>query len=138
MAIRLPLAFVLGLAIYMIAMVMTAYDGVASMLLQPIMGSIVTGLALIALLVVGSPLLIGAVWRRWRRAGWLVLGLTVIGIACLIVSWHPSLRVKVLDPDSGATIDSFQPALAIGGWFAAMFGVAFCPTLGFRGDRRWI
>jgi hypothetical protein len=138
MAIRLPLAFILGLAIYMIAMVMTTYDGIASLILQPIMGSILTGLALIALLVVGSPLLIGAVWKRWRRAGWLVLGVTMIGIACLIASWHPSLRVKVLNPDTGAMVDSFHPALAVGGWFAAMFGVAFCPALGFRGDRRWV
>lgn len=138
MAIRLPLAFVLGLVVYMIAMVMTTYDGIASLILQPIMGSILTGLALIALLVVGSPLLIGAVWKHWRRAGWLVLGVTMIGIACLIASWHPSLRVKVVNPDTGAMVDSFQPALAVGGWFAAMFGVAFCPALGFRGDRRWV
>jgi hypothetical protein len=95
-AIRLPLAFILGLVIYMIAMAMTTYDGVVSLILQPIVGSILTGLALIVLLVVGSPLLIGAVWKHWRRAGWFVLGLTVVGIACLIASWHPSLRVQVL------------------------------------------
>jgi hypothetical protein len=133
MAIRLPLAFILGLVIYMIAMVMTTYDGIASMILQPIMGSILTGLALIALLVVGSPLLIGAVWKRWRRVGWLVLAVTMIGIACLIASWHP-FRVKVLNPDTGAMVDSFHPALAVGGWLAAMFGVAFCPAIGFRGQ----
>ena len=138
MAIRLPLAFILGLVIYLIAMAMTTYDGIASLIVQPIMGSILTGLALIVLLVVGSPLLIGAVWNRWRRAGWLVLGITVIGIGCLIASWHPALRIKVLNPDTGAMVDSFQPALAAGGWLAAMFGVAFCPALGFRGDRRWV
>jgi len=138
MAIRLPLAFILGLVIYMIAMVMTTYDGITSLILQPIMGSILTGVALVALVVVGSPLLIGAVWKQWRRAGWFVLSVTVVGVACLIVSWHPSLRVKVLNPDTGAMVESFQPALAVGGWFASMFGVAFCPTIGFRGDRRWV
>jgi MFS family permease len=138
MAIRLPLAFMLGLAIYMIAMVMTTYDGITSLVLQPLMGSILTGLALAGLLVVGSPLLIGAVWERWRRAGWLVLGVTIIGVACLIAAWHPSLRAKVLNPDTGAMVDSFHPALAVGGWIAAMFGVAFCPALGCRGDRRWV
>lgn len=138
MVIRLPLAFILGLAIYLIAMAMTTYDGLASLILQPIMGSILTGLALLALLVAGSPLLIGAVWKRWRRAGWFVLGLSVIGIVCLVASWHPSLRERVLDPETGALADSFHPALALGGWLAAMFGVAFCPSLGFHGDRRWV
>jgi hypothetical protein len=137
MAIRLPLAFVLGLVIYMIAMAMTTYDGVLSLIFQPIVGSILTALALFVLLVAGSPLLIGAVWKHWRRAGWLVLGLTVIGIACLIASWHPSLRIQVLDPDTGGMVDSFHP-VAVVGWLAAMFGVAFCPALGFRGDRRWL
>src|SRR3954464_15783057 len=101
MAIRLPLAFILGLVIYLIAMMMTTYDGIASLILQPFMGAILTALALLALLVVGSPLLIEAVWKRWRRAGWFVLGVTMIGIACVIASWHPSLRVKVLNPDTG-------------------------------------
>jgi hypothetical protein len=137
-AIRLPLAFILGLAIYLIAMAMTTYDGFASLILQPIMGSILTGLALFALLVVGAPLLIGAVWKHWRRAGWSVLGLTGIGIVCLVASWHPSLRERVFDPESGAMVDSFHAALAVGGWLAAMFGVAFCPSLGFYGDRRWV
>jgi hypothetical protein len=27
---------------------------------------------------------------------------------------------------------------AIGGWFPAMFGVVFCPAIGFKGDRRWM
>ncbi|HEY0010214.1 MAG TPA: hypothetical protein VGB55_15930 [Tepidisphaeraceae bacterium] len=137
MAIRLPLAFVLGLVIYLIAMAMTTYDGVLSLIFQPIVGLIFTALALLALGVIGSPLLIGRVWRHWRRAGWWVLGLTVIGIACLGASWYPSLRVTVLNPDDGTSVESFHPALAVGGWLIAMFGIAFCPKLGFRGDRRW-
>jgi hypothetical protein len=28
--------------------------------------------------------------------------------------------------------------LAVTGWLAAMFGVAFCPAIGFRGERRWV
>ena len=138
MLIRLPLAFVLGLAIYMIAMVMTVYDGVASMIFQPIVGSILTALALLALCAGGGPLLITAVWRRWRRVGWLALFITVAGIVALFASWHPSLRVQVTDPETRMLRDSFHPALAVAGWLAAMFGVAFCPAIGFRGDRRWV
>jgi hypothetical protein len=138
MAIRFPLAFVVGLVIYMIAMAMTVYDGALSLIFQPIVGSILTLVALLALCIVGSPLLITAVWKQWRRAGWFALLLSVVGVLSFIASWHPSLRVKVLDRETNTMAESFQPFLAIGGWLVAMFGLLFCPAIGFRGDRRWV
>jgi hypothetical protein len=137
MLLRLPLAFLLGLGIYMIAMMMTTYDGCLSLILQPLMGTLLTGLALAILCILGSPLLLRQVWERWRRLGGIPIALTVAGIASFAVSWHPSLREKVLNPDTQTWVDSFHPALGIGGWLAAMFGVAFCPLIGLRGDRRW-
>ncbi len=138
MAVRLPLAFAVGWMIYMIAMAMTVYDGILSLVFQPIVGSVATVLGLLALCIIGSPLLITGVWKHWRRLGWLVLLLSVMGVACFIASWHPSLRVKVLDPETNMMEDSFHPVLSIGGWLLAMFGVLFCPAIGFRGDRRWV
>jgi hypothetical protein len=43
-----------------------------------------------------------------------------------------------MDPDTHQIVESFQPALALGGWLGAMFGVEFCPLIGIRGDRRWL
>jgi len=137
MLIRLPLAFILGLLIYLIAMAMTVFDGFPSLIFQPIVGSILTSISLLCLCVIGSPLLVPSVWHRWRRVGWWALLLTAGGVACFMASWHPSLRVKVLDPDSKTMVDSFQPVLATGGWLLSMFGLLFCPRIGFRGDRRW-
>jgi hypothetical protein len=136
--LRLPLAFLLGLVIYMIAMMMTTYDGVLSMILQPLMGALLTGLFLVALCILGSPLLFRQVWEKWRHLPWIPIALTLAGIASFIVSWHPLLREKVLNPDTHAWVESFHPALGIGGWLAAMFGVAFCPLIGLHGDRRWV
>lgn len=138
MLIRLPLAFLLGLGIYMIAMMMTTYDGCLSIVFQPVMGTLVTGVSLVALCVLGSPLLLRQAWERWRHLWWISILLTVAGIASFIVSWHPSLREKLLNPDTQTWVDSFHPALGLGGWLAAMFGVAFCPLIGLRGDRRWL
>ena len=138
MVIRLPLAFVLGLIMYMIAMMLTTYDGALSIALQPLMGTILCLIALAALCLLGSPLLITAVWNRWRKTWWLPLLITVLGLAAFVISWHPALRVKLINPDTHETIESFQPALSAGGWLAAMFGIAFCPIIGFSGDRRWI
>jgi hypothetical protein len=89
------------------------------------------------LCVVGSPLLIGRVWEKWRRLGWLALLLTVVGIAACLASWDPDLRVQVWDSQTQSMEDSFHPVLAIGGWLAAMFGIAFNPAIGLRGDHRW-
>lgn len=138
MAVRLPLAFAVGWTIYMIAMAMTVYDGILSLILQPIAGTIATVLGLGAMCIIGSPLLIARVWKQWRRIGWFVLPLSVVGVACFIASWHPDLRVKVVDPETNMMVDSFHPVLSIGGWLLAMFGVLFCPAIGLHGDRRWV
>ena len=138
MLVRFPLAFLLGLLIYMIAMAMTVYDGVLSMLFQPIMGSILTTLALLVLCIVGSPLLLPRIWRRWRRAGWAVLLITFLGVVSFVASWNSALRVRVIDPETNATVESFHPVLSVSGWLLAMFGLLFCPKIGFRGDRRWV
>jgi len=138
MLIRLPLAFVAGLAIYMVSMMMTTYDGILSLILQPIMGGILTAIALVGVSVLASPLLFPAVWQRWRRVWWISLVMLVLGLASLVASWHPSLRIEVADPETGGTRESFQPAMAIGGWLAVMFSLAYCPVIGLHGDRRWL
>ena len=137
MLIRLPFAFILGLTIYMIAMMMTTYDVVLSMIFQPVMGAIITVLGLGVVCLAGSPLLITGIWNQWRRVWWLPVLITFAGCVACIISWHPSLREKVINPETHAEVESFHPALICGGWFASMFGVMFCP-LGLRGDRRWV
>ena len=137
MLLRLPLAFIAGLTIYMIAMAMTVYDGLLSLIFQPIVGSILTAIALAGVIVLGAPLLLESVWQRWRRVWWISVVLFAFGIASFLASWHPSLRGEERDPETGEMTETFQPAMAIGGWFAVMFSLAYCPKIGVRGDRRW-
>jgi hypothetical protein len=80
MVVRLPLAFLLGLVINMISMMMTRYDGCLSLLLQPVMGALVTGLSLIVVCIFGSPLLFRRVWERWRHLWGISILLTVAEI----------------------------------------------------------
>lgn len=129
---RFALAFVLGLVLYLLAVGMTVYDGALSAIFQTFFGSVFTALALLALSIVGSPLLLRSTWRQWRRIWWVSVSIAVLGAAAILTSWHPCLRVRILDPETGRLTESFHPALAIGGWLAMMFGVAFCPLLGPR------
>jgi hypothetical protein len=135
---RIPIAFVFGLITYMLAMVMTTYDGALSMIFQPIVGSLLTALSLFAVLIVGSPLLIPRIWTVWRKLRWLSALLILLAIIAMALSWHPSLRVKVLNPDTNTPVESFNPPLALGGWFTLLFAICFSPLIGLSGNRRWL
>lgn len=139
MFIRLPLAFILGLMLYVVAAVMAGgYDGIITVIFMPIMGGIMTGLALAVLTVLGVPLLFPKIWAPWRRLWWASVVLFLAGIVAVCFSWHPDLRIIVEQPELHTPIPSFEPMLGIGGWGLIMFSVAYCPLLGFRGDKRWV
>src|SRR5207253_499212 len=125
MLIRLPLAFVVGLVINMIAMAMTVYDGALSLIFQPIVGTIFTVVALAVLSIRGAPLLYKPVWQRWQHFWWISVLLFGLGLMSLAASWHPSLRVQMWDAQTSGVVDSFQPALGVGGWLAVMFSIVY-------------
>jgi len=126
-----------GVSAYMVAVVMTVYDGLLSVLFQPVVGLILTAIACASLLVVASPLLIPAAWKVWRRAWPLPLLIAIGGVVAMLLSWHPALRVQVWDPDNQIWFESFQPALAIGGWVGMLFGILWMPKLAISQDGRW-
>lgn len=138
MLLRLPLAFAAGWIAYMIAMAMTVYDGLLSMIFQPVIGAIFTSLGLLFVTLSGCILLWAPVWRRWRIIGlWICLALLILGITAMGVSWHPNLRITVWDEIQQSHVQSFEPRLALGGWAVLMFSIAYLPRLSFHGDGRW-
>ena len=109
MLIRLPLAMILGTVAYMIAMVMTVYDGPLSLIFQPIIAIILAGIAAVVLLVLGSPLLHPRIWSALKHVWWLPAIIATLGVLAMIASWHPSLRVGVWDPELRMQVESFHP-----------------------------
>lgn len=128
--VRFLIAFFAGLAVYMLAMVMTVYDGLMSMVFQPIAGAICSMLGLVAVGLLGLPLYWGPLrsWW-WTRGAWLSVVILAASIVALGLSWHPSLRIMVRHPELATDIASFHPALAIGGWLGFLFGLAHMPLL---------
>jgi len=124
-------AFIVGLCYYMLAMVMTAYDGFISLILQPIMGTIVTLLAIIILLGAGLPIrLLKQVNQWWRLHWWISFILGALAFAMMGASWLPCFRIRVFDPEIMLPVESFHPVLAIGGWLLTLFAVLhFYPPL---------
>lgn len=127
----------LGVMAYLIAMAMTVYDGLLSLIFQPILGLIITGMACVILTIVASPLLITRIWRLWQRLWLLPLLLIPTGIVLMIISWLPPLRVQVWHPELQMPIDSFHPGLGIGGWAVMLFGILWFPKFSLTRDGRW-
>ena len=124
-------AMIIGVCYYMLAVAMTIYDGILSMIFQPIMGAIFTCVAILVLLVVGLPI---RLWKKlniwWRAHWWLSFVIGTGAFVMMFLSWMPGLRVQVMDPELNMTVDSFHPILAIGGWMLNLFAVLhFYPPL---------
>ena len=131
LALQIVTALAVGVVYYMLAMAMTVYDGVLSLMFQPIMGTILTLTAIVILLVVGLPIRrLTRLHRWWRNHWWIALVSGLVGFIMMYASWQPEFRVQVLDPELNTLIDSFHPGLAVGGWMLTIFSVLhFYPPL---------
>ena len=117
---QLTVAFAVAWLYYMLAMMMTTYDGVLSMIFQPIMGVIFAAIAVAICFIIGLPIrLARSVRELWRRVWWLPLFLGAVGFVLMIMSWV--LRVTVRDPATDMDVQTFQPAMALGGWLLSVF-----------------
>jgi len=125
-------AVLVGLFFYMVATVLTLYDGLLSLVFQPVIGGFFSLVVVLGLLVIGLPIrMIPGVNRWWKRYWW--VSLLAAGVAFLMMwaSWIPSMRIVIVDPDLQIERESFQPLLSIGGWVLAMFAVLhFYPPSG--------
>ena len=119
---QLTAAFLVAWFYYMVAMAMTVYDGMLSMIFQPIMGALFAGAAVLLCLFLGLPIrLVPKLRRSWQRLWWLPFCFGAIGFVLMMLSWQPPFRQTVLDYDTGTSVQTFQPALAIVGWLLSVF-----------------
>jgi hypothetical protein len=108
----------------MLAMAVTVYDGILSLIFQPFIAVILTSLGIGFVGFIGLPIRLSRGIRSWWISHWwisFVIG--TIAFAMMWASWLPALRVKVWNPDLEVYQDSFQPVLAFGGWLLTIFAV---------------
>jgi hypothetical protein len=119
---QLIVAFVVAWLYYMLAMLMTTYDGILSMIFQPIMGAIFASLAVALCFILGLPIrFIRSVRELWRRFWWLPLFFGAVGFVLMVVSWLPPFRQTVYDYATDMQTQTFQPAMALTGWLLSVF-----------------
>jgi hypothetical protein len=117
-------ALVAGIFFYMVAVVMTVYDGILSMVFQPIMGGIFSVIAIILLLIIGLPIRLNQKLNHWWRTHWWLSGLLgAIGFISMILSWIPPFQITVYDDILKQNAQSFNPILSISGWLLLLFAL---------------
>lgn len=138
LAFQIIAALIVGVCYYMLAMVMTVYDGLPSLIFQPILGTIITLVAIAVLLVMGLPIrLLSRLHQWWQEHWWFVFVLGTVAFGMMCTSWFPQLRIQMTDPDLGTPVDSFHPVLGLGGWMLTLFSVLhFYPPLSWSRPRQ--
>ena len=128
---QITAALIGGVCDYMRARAMTVYDGILSMMLQPIVGTILTLIAIAVMSLVGLPIrLMRPLNDWWRKHWWIVFVIGTVAFLMMYASWMPQFRTKVLDPETRMEVGSFHPVLAVGGWLLTIFAILhFYPPL---------
>ncbi|QQE10156.1 hypothetical protein JD969_11615 [Planctomycetota bacterium] len=136
MFIRIPLALFTSWVIYMIAMAMTVYDGLPSLILQPFVGAIFSFITVFGLFALGSPLLLPKIWSLWKKL-WLPLFFIIpICWLLMVLSWFP-YRITVYDHIFQMNVETFQPTLAITGYLLLLFAIIYQPKIAISKSKRW-
>ena len=126
-------AFCLGWLVYMIAMVLTVYDGLPSLILQPFMAALVSGIFVSLAVLFGLLLRIPPLWRWWRQTPLWAGLVAAASLFVLSFGYFIGLTYVGTNPETGTEVVTLHPAAVIGGYFGSIFAVTNWPT---RGKRR--
>jgi hypothetical protein len=113
----------------MIGMVVNSYEGLLSLVFQPLMATVVSGLFVGLALLIGLLLKVPAISRVWS-ASRLVPALT--GLACVVVltvGHRFGLIYVASHPETGQSITMLHPVAAVGAYFGLVFVVANWPRI---------
>ncbi len=118
-------AFGLGWVVYMIGMVLTVYDGVLSLIFQPFIAALVSGVCVAGALLIGLLLRIPALSRWWTS-------LRAVFVACgslfvLVFGYFIGFTYIGTNPETGSEVVTLHPVAALGGYFLLLFAVANWP-----------
>jgi hypothetical protein len=122
-------AFGAGWLIYMIAMMMTVYDGGLSLIFQPIMGALCSALFVLLALAAGLALRIPPIRRGWSADPRIAGALVLLGLGVLLFGSRAGfMAAGVIDPADMIIQRELRPAAGLTAYFAILFAVANWPV----------
>jgi hypothetical protein len=133
-ALAILVALAVGWTVYMIAMMMTVYDGLLSMIFQPIIGVICSSLTVGVALLVGLLFKIPVLGRWWRATPITAVILILASLVVLCLGSSFGLRRTFAHPETQQPIEGLRPDAALGGYFVLLFAMANWPMRGAGGQ----
>jgi len=128
----LAIAFAVGWLVYMIGMLTTTYDGLLSLIFQPIMAVFWSGLFVVLALLVGLVLRLPPLARIWNASPFWAFAVAGASQFSLIFGYSLGLTDVGTHPETKQQFAMLHPAVAVGGYFFLVFSIANWPI------RRWV
>ncbi len=113
--------------VYMVAMIVTVYDGLLSMLFQPIIGGVVASLAVLGSLAVGLVFRIPAIGRAWRAVWFVAPALAVASVVLMCFGSRWGLTTTFTEPETGVKTTGLLPEVGITSYLVMVFVIANWP-----------
>jgi hypothetical protein len=124
---RVRIAFAVGWLVYMVAMVVTVYDGIGSVIFQPFMAAIssalMVGVAFLCGFILDEPS-IGRVWKKSR-----IPSAALVAGSILMMCFGSSLglRQTITDAETGDKHTGLHFIVGLGCYFFLLFSITHWP-----------
>lgn len=126
-AFAILVAFGTGWFVYMVGMVLTVYDGLLSLIFQPILAALWSGFVVALALLVGLLLRVQPISRIWNGSRrWAAL-IAVASVFILVFGYFLGLTHVGVNPETHQEITMLHPAAALAGYFFLLFSIANWP-----------
>ncbi len=133
-SILVLLALITGWIVYMIAMLMTVYDGFLSMIFQPIIAMICSLLTVGASLVVGFIFKIPLLGKLWKSTPVPAALMLVLSLIILCFGSSLGLSQSFVHPETNQQITGLHSDAALGSYVALIFAITNWPIKPKKSD----
>jgi len=120
-------AWIIAWVVYMIAMMMTVYDGLLSLIFQPVMAALTSTVFVGAALLVGLVFRIPFVGKVWAASWWWAASLAATSTLVLCLGSTFGLTSIYTNPETGSQFTGIHPIAALASYFLLIFSIANWP-----------
>ena len=124
--------FIVGWIVYMIAMMVTVYDGFPSLIVQPFMAALWSGIFVGLSLLLGLILRIPLMRKWWSSSRLWAGGLALISLLILILGERLGITGVGVNPDINQQVIMLHPIAALGGYLGVILSVVNWPLKSYE------
>lgn len=126
--ISMGIALMVGWAVYMLAMMVTVYDGFLSMIFQPFVALLFSGMGVLLAWLLGWLLKIPWLSRIWQDSPMLPIFLLVGSLLLMLLGKSMGISQEYRDLETGASWTGLHSYAAVGSYFVLLFTLTNWPV----------